>query len=130
MRIVVEPKEKGRRRIYDCFAICMEEYEFLSINETTREECYVKKIENCQLHRDICTLWTKEKVGGKCQRGSSWTGIVRHSESVHNVDTQRGKRKKPCCKNDRGLGGTPTVLIVFSDTTSCGGQKVQGLESV
>ena len=43
---VVQPKEKGRRRTSDWCAICMEEYEFLSINETIGEECCVKKTAN------------------------------------------------------------------------------------
>ena len=63
----------------------MEEYEFMSIDDTTGEKCCVKKRANCGLCGDIHTLCTKEKVRGKCQSGPSWTGVVRHLESVHNV---------------------------------------------
>ena len=66
----------------------MEEYEFMSIDETTGDKGYVKKTPNCRLFQAIYTLRTKEKVRGKCQSGPSWTGVVRHLESVHNVCTE------------------------------------------
>ena len=88
MRKVVEPKEKGRRRTSDWCYICMEEYEFMSIDEIIGEKCYGKKIAKCVLCRATYTLWRKEKMRGKNQSGPSWTGIVRHLESVHNVHTK------------------------------------------
>ena len=47
MRKVVESKEKGRRRTSDWCCICMEEYEFMSIDEITGEKCCVKKVAKC-----------------------------------------------------------------------------------
>ena len=88
MRKVVESKEKGRRRTSDWCGICMEEYEFMSIDETTGEKCCVKKTAKCRLYRAIYALWRKEKITGKCQSGPSWTVVVRHLESVHNVCTE------------------------------------------
>ena len=46
---VVESKEKGRRRTYDWCCICMEEYEFMFIDEITGEKCCVKKTAKCRL---------------------------------------------------------------------------------
>ena len=46
MRNLVEPKEKGRRRTSGLCCICMEEYEFMSIDEITREKCCVRKQQN------------------------------------------------------------------------------------
>ena len=63
----------------------MEKYEFLSIDEIIGEEYCVKKIANCQFCQAIYELWTKEKARGKYQSGPTWTGMVRHLESVHNV---------------------------------------------
>ena len=40
---VVESKEKGRGRTSDWCCICMEEYEFMSIDEITGEKCCVRK---------------------------------------------------------------------------------------
>ena len=85
---VVKPKEKGRRRPSDWCCICMEEYEFMSIDEITGEKCCVKKTAKCLLCRAIYTLWRKEKMRGKNQSGPSWSGVVRHLESVHNVRTE------------------------------------------
>ena len=36
----------------------------------------------------IYILWRKEKMRGKNQSGPSWTGVMRHLESVHNVCTE------------------------------------------
>ena len=47
MRKVVQPKEKGRRRTSDSCDICIEEYEFLAIDETTGEQCCEKKPAHC-----------------------------------------------------------------------------------
>ena len=66
----------------------MEEYEFMSIDETIGEECCVQKTTNCLLCRAIYTLWTKEQMRGKYQSGPSWMGAVRHLESVLNVCTE------------------------------------------
>ena len=85
MRKVVESKEKGRQRTSDWCCICMEEYEFMSIDEITGEKRCVKKIAKCRLCRAIYTLGRKEKMRGKCESGPSWTGVVRQLESVHNV---------------------------------------------
>ena len=60
----------------------------------TREECCVKKIANCPLCQVIYTLWTKEKVRVKYQSGPSWTSVVRHLGSVHNVHTGEGRAKE------------------------------------
>ena len=88
MQKVVESKEKGRRKTFDWCCIRMEEYEFMSIDEITGEKCCVKKTAKCLLCRAIYTLWRKEKMRGKNQSGPSWTGVVRHLESVHNVRTE------------------------------------------
>ena len=40
---VMESKERGRRRTSDWRCICMEEYEFMPIDEITGEKCCVKK---------------------------------------------------------------------------------------
>ena len=66
----------------------MEEYEFMSIDEITGEKCCVKKTAKCLVCRATYTLWRKEKMRGKYQRGPSWTGVVRHLESVHNICTE------------------------------------------
>ena len=47
MQKVVESKEMGRRRTSDWCCICMEEYEFMSIDEITGEKCCVKKTAKC-----------------------------------------------------------------------------------
>ena len=60
----------------------------MSIDEITGEKCCVKKTAKCRLCRAIYTLWRKEKMRGKNQSGPSWTGVVRHLESVHNVRTE------------------------------------------
>ena len=60
----------------------------MSIDEITGEKCCVKKTEKCLLCRAIYTLWKKEKMRGKNQSGLSWTGVVRHLQSVHNVRTE------------------------------------------
>ena len=73
MQKVVESKEKGRQRTYDWCCICMEEYEFMPIDEITGEKCCVKKTAKCRLCRAIYTLWRKEKMRGKNQSGPSWT---------------------------------------------------------
>ena len=57
----------------------------MPIDEITREKCCVKKTAKCLLCRATYTLWRKEKMRGKCESGPSWTGVVRHLESVHNV---------------------------------------------
>ena len=49
MRKVVQLKENERRRTYDWCAICVNEYEFMSIDETTREERCVQKTPNYRL---------------------------------------------------------------------------------
>ena len=49
MQNVVESKEKGRRRTSDWCCICMDEYEFMSIDEITGEKCCVKKTAKCRL---------------------------------------------------------------------------------
>ena len=85
---VVQPQEKGRPRTSDSCGLCMEEYEFVSIDEKTEEKCCVKKTANCRCPGAIYTLWTKEKARDKCQRGTSWMGVVRHLESMHNVHTE------------------------------------------
>ena len=56
MQKVVESKEKGRRRTSDWYCICMEEYEFMSIGEITREKCCVKKTAKCRLCQAIYTF--------------------------------------------------------------------------
>ena len=88
MRKVAEPKEKGRRRTSDCCCICIEEYEFMSIDEIIGGKCCVKKTEKCGICQAIYTLWRKEKMRGKCQGGPSSTGVVRHLESMDNVRTK------------------------------------------
>ena len=88
MQKVVESKERGRRRTSDWCFICMEEYEFMSIDEITGEKCCVKKTAKCLLCRATYTLWRKEKMRRKNQSGPSWSGVVRHLESVHNVRTE------------------------------------------
>ena len=69
MQKVVESKEKGRRRTSDWCCMCMEEYEFMSIDEITREKFCVKKTAKCRLCRAIYTLWRKEKMRGKIKVG-------------------------------------------------------------
>ena len=49
MQKVVESKEKGRQRTSDWCCICMEEYEFTSIDEIIGEKCCVKKTTKCRL---------------------------------------------------------------------------------
>ena len=93
MRKVVEPKEKGRQRTSDWCCICMEEYEFMSIDEITGEKCCVKKTPKCRLCRAIYTLWRKEKMRGKYQSEPSWMGVMRHLESVHNIRTEEEAKK-------------------------------------
>ena len=129
MQKVVESKEKGRRRTSDWCCICMEEYEFMSIDEITGEKCCVKKTAKCRLCRAIYILWRKEKMRGKNQSGPSWTGVVRHLESEHNVRTEE-EAKEAMHDKDRGLGGTPQRLILFRDTPSRGAQRAHGLKSV
>ena len=85
MQKVVESKEKGRRRTSDWCRICMEEYEFMSIDAIIGEKCCVKKTAKCLLCRAIYILWRKEKMRGKNQSGPSWTDAVRRLESVHNA---------------------------------------------
>ena len=69
------------------------------------------------------------EVTGKYQSGQSWMGAVRHLESVHNVRTKE-EAKEACHQNDRGLGGTPPRLILFSDTPGRGDKRAHGLKSV
>ena len=49
MQKVVESKERGRRRTSHWCCICMEEYEFMFIDEITGEKCCVKKTAKCRL---------------------------------------------------------------------------------
>ena len=49
MRKVVEPKKKERGRTSDWCCICMEDYEFMSIDEITKEKCCIKKTTKCRL---------------------------------------------------------------------------------
>ena len=46
MQKVVESKETGRRRTSDWCCICMEDYQFMSIDEITGGKCCVKKHKN------------------------------------------------------------------------------------
>ena len=69
MQKVVELKERGRRRTSDWCCICMEEYEFMSIDEITGEKCCVKKTAKCLLCRATYTLWRKEKMRRKIKVG-------------------------------------------------------------
>ena len=48
--------------------------------------------------------------------------MVRRMESVHNVHTKE-EAKKRWHDNNRGLGGTPPWMILFSDTSSYGAKK-------
>ena len=98
---VAQSNEKGRQRTSDWCCICTEEYEFVSIDETTREKCCVKKIANCEICWAIYTRWTKEKVRGKCQSGPSWTGMARHLESVHNVCTKEDVKEAMAWQRSR-----------------------------
>ena len=109
MRKVVESKEKGRRRTFDWCCICMGEYEFMSIDEITGEKCCVKKTSKCRLCQAIYTLWKKEKMRGKCQSGPSWTGVMRHLESMHNVRTKE-EAKEAMARQRSRVGRDATTV--------------------
>ena len=67
---MVQLKGKGSRRKSDWCAICMEEYEFISIGEITREECCLKKIANCDFAEQCihCEQRRKWEVNVKAGR--------------------------------------------------------------
>ena len=75
MQKVVESKEKGRRRTSDWCCICMEDYEFMSIDETTGEKCSVKETAKCRLCRAIYNLWRNEKM-------SKWAELDGRGETL------------------------------------------------
>ena len=128
MRKVVEPKEKGRQRTSDWCGICMEEYGFMSINEIIGEKCCGKKTAKSWLCWGIYTLWRKRRKRevnvkvGQARRAwwGTWNPCIMYP--------QRRKQKKSWHDNDRGLGGMPPQLILFSNTPSYGGQRAHGLK--
>ena len=129
MQKVVESKEMGRRRTSDWCCICMEEHEFMSIDEITGEKCCVKKIAKCLLCRATYTLWRKEKMRRRNQSGPSWSGVVRHLESMHNVRTEEEAKEAMARQRSRVRRDTMAVDCIQRYTKPWG-QRAHGLKSV
>ena len=110
--------------------ICMEEYEFMSIDEITGENCCVKKTAKFQLCRAIYTLWRKKKMRGKNQSGLSWTGVVRHLESVHNLHTEEQAKEAMARQRWRVRRDATAIDSIQQYTNTRGSQRAHGLKSV
>ena len=102
----------------------------MSIDETTGEKCWVKKISKCRLCRAIYILWRKQKMRGKCQSGPSWMGVVRHLESVHNIRTEEEAKEAMARQRSRVTRDTTAVDSIQQYTKPSGPKSPRFKECV
>ena len=92
----------------------------MPIDEITGEKSCVKKTAKCRLCQAIYTLWRKEKMRGKYQSGPSWTGVVRHLESMRNVRTEEEAKQAMARQRSRVRRDTTVVNSIEQYTKPWG----------